>query len=90
MGVLQEKADAEGLKPTKYVLGDEEEDGHIHEIYLRDHLPIATTTNDFHAHSIEEGPDKTLVCRPGPDDGHTHTKLVIAEAGNYTARTLHI
>jgi len=94
MGELQEKAIAEELKATKYVLGDAATDGHTHVFYLRDDLPIATTwgymsaysreTN--HAHSIEKGPDNTLIC--SPENGHVHTVLKIEEPGNYAPRTL--
>lgn len=96
MGEQQENAVAEGLKATKYILGDAETDGHTHAFYLRDDLPIATT-NGYrsvapgdreanHAHSIEEGPDNTLVCQPAHD--HIHTVLKIEEAGNYAPRAL--
>lgn len=97
MGEIQEKAEAEGLKATKYVLGDKETDGHTHIFYLRDDLPVATTADEMgigphvdapHAHSITEGPENTLVCQPELD--HTHTVLNIEEAGDYTPRTLHI
>lgn len=92
MGEIQQKADAEGLKPTKYVLGGEEETGHTHVFYLRDDLPIATTAEPEeegatpHAHTITEGPGKTL----GVNEvlGHTHTKLVVEERGNYEPRSL--
>lgn len=90
----QLKADAEGLKATKYVLGDAETDGHTHYFYLRDDLPIATTNgykdvNDRvvnHAHSIKEGPDNTVICEEAA--GHTHTVLKIEEAGSYKPRTM--
>jgi len=93
MDEIQEKEYAEGLKPTKYILGDKTTDGHTHVFYLRTELPIATTTDDWeatypHAHSIEEGPDFTVICVE--EAGHTHTKLVIEEAGDYLPRTLHI
>lgn len=94
MGEYQLKQDAERKKPTKYILGDAEEDGHTHVFYLRDDLPIATTlgykdvsnTNVNHAHSIEEGPDNTVICVMADD--HVHTALKIEEAGNYAPRTL--
>lgn len=93
MGEYQEEQVAKGLKPTKYILGDKETDGHTHIFYLRDDLPIATTvsataTHDvgYHAHSIEEGPGDTLIC--GAPFNHTHTKLVIEDAGDYKPRTL--
>ena len=79
------------LKPTKYVIGGEEDlDGHSHIFYLRDDLPQATTDavykGEHHAHSIIEGPDKTLICDSAA--GHTHTNLVVEEAGDYEVRTL--
>lgn len=97
MGEIQLKADAEGLKPTKYVLGDATTDGHTHFFYLRDDLPIATTLgylnvtdsedmNRNHAHSIKEGPDGTLICEEA--DGHIHTKLEVEEKGDYVVRTI--
>ena len=78
------------LKPTEYVIGDEEVDGHNHTFYLRDNLPLATTDGiyqgEHHAHSIVEGPDKTLICDSAA--GHTHTNLVVVEPGDYEIRTL--
>jgi hypothetical protein len=92
MGEYQEAQDAEGLTATHYILGDKDEDGHTHEFFLRDSLPIATTySGDFagnHAHSIEKGPDDTIICDEAV--GHTHEKLVIEEVGDYKARTIHI
>lgn len=94
MSEYQMREDAEGRKPTKYILGDATTDGHTHAFYLRDDLPIATTLGykDVkdrtvnHAHSIEEGPDNTVVCLPADD--HVHTVLKIEDAGNYAPRTL--
>jgi hypothetical protein len=77
------------LKPTKYILKDAE-GGHSHVFYLRDDLPIATTTARYlgihHEHSIEEGPDGTVICEPAAD--HTHDTLIVEEEGDYTIRTL--
>ena len=88
-------SDLHYLTPTKYVVGDEEEDGHTHVFYLRDDLPIATTASseeasvERHSHSIEEGPgDDTIEVVPYPGDGHTHTTLVVEEAGDYNLRTI--
>ena len=88
--VPEEDGDAETdllmLKPTKYVIGGEEATPHTHIFYLRDNLAIATTTTEHHAHSIIEGPDNTVICLES--DGHTHTTLVVEEAGDYVIRTL--
>jgi len=101
MGELQLKDDAEGKKPSHYILGDEATDGHTHEFWLRGELPIATTDaelgaseagsvfgrNAHHAHSIEQGPDAdTIMCREM--FGHTHTVLVCEEKGSYNQKTL--
>ena len=89
----QEEQDAEGLKPTKYILGNKVIDGHEHVFYLRDDLPIATTTgmgpHKPHAHSIAVGPaPNTVICLP--TFNHLHTRLIVDEVGDYVIRTLHI
>jgi hypothetical protein len=92
LGEYQEYQVAEGLTATKYVIGNEEPGGHDHVFYLRDHLPIATTihmddSTRGHAHSIEEGPGKTVIVVEA--NGHTHTNLVVEEPGDYEIRTLY-
>lgn len=92
MGEIQQKAVDEGLVATKYILGDMTEDGHVHVFYLRDDLPIATTTSITnnglsHAHSIEEGPNLTVICEPVAS--HTHTHLKVVKTGDYAIRGLH-
>ena len=86
------ESDIDYIKPTKYMLGSLEEDGHTHIFYLRDHLPIATTVRSgegpLHAHSIIEGPDHTVIAVE--EIGHTHTTLVVKDAGGYAVRTLHV
>jgi len=87
--------DLDYLTATKYVLGaevegDPEWNSHTHVFYLRDDLPVATTDAEHygvhHAHSIEEGPDNTVICKAAA--GHIHTVLTVEEAGDYTVRTL--
>ena len=60
---------SEGIAPRKFIVGDIGPDGHVHVFYLRDDLPRATSTNYMgpgktwpHQHSIEEGPNNTLIC----------------------------
>ena len=83
----QDQQQQEGLKPTVYIVGDIAEDGHDHVFYLRDHLPLATTTETSegvqtaHAHSITKGPGDTFVCNYVA--GHTHTTFVVKEQGDY-------
>lgn len=94
MGEIQEKQADEGLKATEYILGDATTDGHTHLFYLRDDLPIATTSayssvtpiRNHHEHSIEEGPNDTVVCLMADD--HIHTVLKVKEEGDYKIRTL--
>ena len=84
----QEHLIREGFKAKKYVVGDATVDGHTHVFYLRDDLPIATTSsplNDtydiaYHAHSIREGVGaNTFVCDPAGTNYHTHTKFTFVE-----------
>ena len=63
--------------PVKYRVGDLATDGHVHYIYVRSHLPIATTNaqaseNAFpHQHSIGGESFDAMIC--GDARGHTHT-----------------
>lgn len=88
----QDEQHKAGLKPTHYIVGSIEDDGHDHEFFLRDHLPIATTTKTsegvqtMHAHSITKGPGDTFICEP--TEGHTHTTFVVKEAGDYALRSI--
>lgn len=68
-----------GIFPKKYVVGDKEIDGHDHVVYLRDDVPVATSTSTMifdswhHRHSIDQKSDKTLICNEA--QGHIHTKF---------------
>jgi hypothetical protein len=82
----QESENFKGMVPTHYLIGDDQTEGHHHDLYLRDDLPIATSTDHNHCHCVEKGPGNSVVCVE--ELGHTHAKLEIKNAGNYAPRTL--
>lgn len=77
----EEYQESEGIHARKFIVGDKETDYHTHILYVRDDLPRATSSDAFlnnkghHAHSIEEGPDGTFVCRHARQYNHVHTKF---------------
>lgn len=66
--------------PVKYRVGDLQTDGHVHYIYVRSSLPIATT-NSYrvsvdalpHQHSISGESFEAMVCSESRN--HTHTEF---------------
>lgn len=71
-----------GEHAVKYIVGDLATDGHVHELYLRDDLPVATSTavvgDTPHAHSIEaDTSERGFICKPVREGWHTHTKFTI-------------
>ena len=85
------ETDLDYLKPTRYLLTDDPGGTHTHVFYLRDDLPLATTDGlhrgAHHSHSIQEGPEDTVICLPAED--HTHNMLIVEEPGDYAIRTLY-
>lgn len=74
-----------GEHATKYIVGDLGIDGHVHLLYLRDDLPVATTSvlmgDVQHAHSIEaDSSERGFICKPAKPGPHTHTKFTKVES----------
>lgn len=75
---------SQGIKATRYTVGDVTPNDHTHDLYLRDDVPIATTTNQtgtglkgYHAHSITVDENGDLVCGPAGPDNHAHDKFTV-------------
>lgn len=78
--------ESEGIHATKYVVGNLETDGHTHVLFLRDDLPVATSTEEYpegsvpHQHSIEaDSSERGFICRPGGPSHHIHTEITQVE-----------
>jgi len=76
----------EGGVPTKYIVGNLETDGHVHEVLIRDDLPRATTVASYpnekwpHAHSIQSNGAGGMTCMYAAPNYHTHTLFLVVEA----------
>lgn len=79
METYKEHLENQGYKPAKYKVGVLETDGHTHDLYLRDDLPLATSTYEHHAHSIELGVGNVLVCTEANHHNHDTITLVLAQ-----------
>ncbi|MCA9367090.1 hypothetical protein KC887_02355 [Candidatus Kaiserbacteria bacterium] len=65
--------------PVKYRVGNLQDDGHVHYIYLRDEVPIATTNAEQdgrtpHQHTVTGKTPETLICEDS--QGHIHEEIV--------------